>query len=61
MLIELKFGTIMQNFWSKVMQLIKKLARFVNVPIQELRNNLLKKDEFYTKIEKWMLIFTPET
>jgi hypothetical protein len=53
--------TIMQKFWSKVMKLIKKLARFVNVPIQELRNNLLKKDEFYANIDKLMLAFTAET
>ena len=53
--------TIMQTFWSKVMKLIKKLARFVNVPIQDLRNNLLKKDEFYANIDKLMLAFTAET
>ena len=53
--------TIMQKFWNKVMTLIRKLARFVNVPIQELRNNLLRKDEFYTNIDKLMLVFTAET
>jgi len=53
--------TIMQTFWSKVMKLIKKLARFFNVPIQDLRNNLLRKDEFYIEIEKLILVFTPET
>jgi len=51
----------MQKFWDHVMTLIKKLARFVNVPVQELRNNLLRKDEFYINIEKLMLVFTAET
>jgi hypothetical protein len=53
--------TIMQKFWDKVMTLIRKLARFVNVPIQQLRNNLLSKDEFYSNIDKLMLVFTAET
>ena len=53
--------TIMQKFWDHVMTVIKKLARFVNVPVQELSNNLLRKDEFYTNIEKLMLVFAAET
>ena len=52
--------TIMEKFWDKVIALIKKLARFVGVPIQELRDNLLRKDEFYSKIDKLVLIFTAE-
>jgi hypothetical protein len=53
--------TIMEKFWNKVMALIKKLARFVGVPIQELRDKLLKNDEFYTKFDKLFLVFTAET
>ena len=53
--------TIMQQFWNKVIKLIKKMARFLDVPIQKLRDNLLKKDEFYVNIDKLVIAFTAET
>ncbi len=53
--------TLMNRFWNKVMGLIRKLARFVDLPINILRDNLLRKDEFYSKFEKLSLAFTTET